>query len=232
MSIKRSHNLSLSALVIAILAPACVTTHQGSVVQLKQQSVKLSCAENNAIDAEFFIAVSCTIENASTSWIDFKAESLRLRPNVTGISLSTPEEVAAFVEAYGFQKAKDDANAGLFLAGLAAVGAGMQSSPNATVSAAGAGMVAAGVAGAGGVPASSALATAQHGRLTGYGPEHLLAGQFKVPPKMFTRKQLLLQVSKDIQGMRIFPAKLEICYSLPTTDCVRVELRRSGLVPQ
>lgn len=219
-AMRRELCCSMATVAVALVS-ACVTTHQGTPVKPKGQEFLISCTENDTIEAERFLAVACTIENKSDDWVELAVSSFDFVPAAKAVRVSTPEEVSMFVDAYRFQKAKEDANTSAFLAGIAAVGAVAMSSPNSTTAAAGTGMVAGAAAAAAAQRDAAAVSAAQHGNL-GYGTEHLLSGPFKVPPRMFTRKQILVEAPRKLVESSAFPDTIRVCLTLPTTDCIKV----------
>lgn len=197
-------------LFLALSVSSCVTTHLGDPVVDKNQQYLLSCAKNFSVRSQHFLVVTCTVENKSDQWLDVKFSSFDLQGS--GANLSTPEEIAAFQESYRLQAEQDDQNAALLLSGLIITGATLSAgSHNSGIRDSTA------IAALGGAAAVSV--TAPKSRSI-YSSEHLLGDTLKVPPGMFTRRDLVVEVGKA--GPQSDQAL--VCTSEPEKDCLNVTL--------
>src|SRR6478735_2096830 len=207
----------MSALVLAAFLLACATTHVNTAVPLAQTSVQGSCSYRPDIQIESASVIACVMENTGRDWQDLVIRSVRY-PDQQDVTIVSPPDLQTLVEAYRQKKKRSDSNTDLVLGGLTMGGmmvagfGGDQATRNA-------GRVAAigGTAGMIGKEAHKEYSEAQYGS-GGYGEQHLLSGNLRIPPDLSMRRQIVINnPSKK-------PKTMEICWDQPKDVCTVLEL--------
>lgn len=206
-------SLRATLLIFTLSTSGCVTTHRGDLTLNKKQQYGISCAKNPNVDAKHFLLVTCTIENSTAQWLNVKFESFELQGGST--KLSTPEEIAAFDESYQYKSEQDGYNNALLLSSLVVTGAVLSaSSGNPTVRSAGTvAAISSGVA-----LTARKVDGVRNSVSHAYGSQHLLGQVLKIPPEMFTRRSVVLEITK-----KTLPSDTAtICTSAPEKECMNV----------
>jgi len=212
----------LSVAVIAAMTSACVTTHTGDVVEGEGGRLAMSCDRRNDVDATYFRAYTCTLENKGATWLDVSVRDLQLLPAGGQAKLSTPNDILAFEDAYKHERAARKHNTDMALGVLALGGAALAlGSGNETTAGAGALTAVSAVSVGAGIEAVDDYRKVQHGEAT-YSNEHLLAKTIRVPPGSYTRRTFLVEASDENA-----PTGFKVCLSSPSTDCYDLPIAKA-----
>ena len=120
----------------------------------------------------------------------------------------------------GWKFDKRDHNAAMALSGILLVGtAAMASSNNNTATS---GAVAA--IGAASISAGMGIAEATNEIQYGYGENHIMGGEIRIPSKLFIRKSILFENKYADKLVH----QINICLKMPTEECVKIPISRDN----
>lgn len=203
---------------------ACVTTHQNPPTKGSNASFLASCNTRGEVQTDYFRIINCTIENTGDDWLDVKVENVTMLPETTLAKVSSAREIGDLAKAYSYSEAQSDHNIGAGLATLAVAGF--------VAAAAGGGGNTSG-AGAAAIVTSTSISSfrslskahdqAEHAGKPAFTNDHLLGDGFSVPPGLFTRKQLVIQIRRDAEQ----PEALRVCFEAPAKECMDLDLDRT-----
>jgi hypothetical protein len=209
----------LAILFLAFWLCQCATIHTGPEMTSTDGNYVLSCARDQQVDTARFIAVSCTAENRTERWLNVKAKSFELIDPMQKTTVLSPEQIKDFFVAYKYEQERDDYNTSLAIGAISLTGlviAGM--SGNSQIGAAGLGVGLGALAYDAGEQWNRGLAEVQLGPI--YGPDHFLGQGFNIPPKMFVRKHLIIEVENP--HTRLGPIK--VCLEEPKVECLETPI--------
>lgn len=208
--------LTPSVLGLVFCLFACVTTHSGKESVSSDNQHSLSCARQQEYDAGNVFALLCTYENKADTWQNFHVAKVTFEKEPDATVL-TPQQVAAYVDAVNTRNKMQNHNTNLALGSLFVLGvvaAGTNGHDAAT-----AGIITAGTSGAlmAGRELSAEQSEATRGGIA-FGSTHLLGPETQVPGKLFIRRTLLIETSKNI------PSSLNICVDKPQQECHTIKI--------
>lgn len=210
--------MRLTKLIASITAlsflGACITTHVNQPTSL-DSGLAMSCAYNPAFSNPTMASIACAIENASGDWQNLKVESISF-PDDPNASIVPPKDLDALAQAYAIKKNRDDVNLGLLLGGLVVAGALAMALANDKATAYSGAATYTGATSALAVKgARESYVRSQYGSPM-FSEEHLLGGEFRVPPNLALDKKLVI----NHKGTR--PSALRLC--LASKTCYTISL--------
>ena len=207
----------ISPLLVATATFGCITTHHGYPTSSTDKGLLVSCGLDSHLSYKHYQMLNCTFENAEPSWKVVEVASVEIHSQETSLKVSAPMEIKDYLAAYRFERRKSDYNTNLVLAGLVVAGAVASRSTSSYVRAAG--HVSA--LGAGSTLIGGGLYKAHAAAQYSYGDEHILGGEFRIPAKMFVRKNIL--VERFSTGHDATQAK--VCLARPSSECFKIDMR-------
>jgi hypothetical protein len=207
-------------LFVVLVLSACVTKHVGTAIAPTTDLFRISCARAIPPYEKYFDMMRCTVENQSDDWLTFQVAELDPGP---GRTVSTPQEIYDLIYARGFAQRMRRHNQNMAMALLLVGGVLATELGGETEAAVGAAAIATSEVLATGRDVGDAIDAAVDADLA-YSGNHLMGEDFRVPPGLFVRKSLLIQVRDPRR--RNPPKALRICFEEPSRECLDVPLWR------